>query len=87
MARARELEDEERTNPSTTTSPAEGSDSFSDDPDDDRPATILRDEDMTDLENGVDAGDYRDDCTDDDDNVFRQGDGEEDSVRMSKQSR
>ncbi|KAI9720414.1 MAG: hypothetical protein M1812_002920 [Candelaria pacifica] len=88
MARAQELEDEERANPSATASPTDRNDSFSDDPDDDRAATILRDEDMNDLEGGADAGDYRDDFTDDEDeDVFRHDDGEEGSIGLDKQPR
>ncbi|KAI9794484.1 MAG: Tlg2-vesicle protein [Candelina submexicana] len=86
MARAQELEDEERANPSVSASPTQRTDSFSDDPEDEGAASMLRDEDMNDVEYGADAGDYRDDFTDGDD-IFRHGDGEGGSIGLGKQSR
>ncbi|KAI4193984.1 MAG: hypothetical protein LQ346_003782 [Caloplaca aetnensis] len=73
-ARARELESEERNGSRQPGSRG----TFSDDADDDdaATATLLRD-DQIDFRADQDPHSYRDEFTDDEDNVFRFGDGDE----------
>ncbi|KAL8762127.1 MAG: hypothetical protein Q9184_001812 [Pyrenodesmia sp. 2 TL-2023] len=82
VARARELESEERNGPRQ---PAPRGRAFSDDADDDAAtATLLRD-DQIDFPADHDPQSYRDEFTDDEDNVFRFGDGdEEEGIGLDK---
>lgn len=83
VARARELESEER-NASRQPGPRSGA--FSDDADDEAAtATLLRD-DQIDFPADHDPRSYHDEFTDDEDNVFRFGDGdEEEGIGLDKQ--
>ncbi|KAI9813125.1 MAG: Tlg2-vesicle protein [Pycnora praestabilis] len=78
-ARAEQLAEEERTK--LRNSPHEERiGSFSDDPDEQTAAdTVAREDGSSNLENGVEGDGYRDDFTDDEDDVFRGGDGDEET--------
>lgn len=81
-ARARQLEAEERSGLQRTQS---RSTEYSDDADENMAtATILRD-DQIDFRDDEDTHDYRDEYTDDEDNVFKHGDGdEEEAIGLDK---
>lgn len=82
VARARELESEGRTG---LRQPGPGVGEFSDDADDHTAtATLLRD-DQIDFRDEHGSRDYRDGYTDDEDDVFRFGDGdEEEGIGLDK---
>lgn len=67
MARARELEAEERAHARDSFSREDRTGNFSDDPDDIPSGGVLRDDDISLFENDPDGFDYRDEFTDDED--------------------
>ena len=84
MARSRQLEAETRSiGRQATTQPTD----FSDDPEEQTAtATLIRDDQIDFLDQEVDNG-YRDECPNDDDDVFRYGDGDEEegAIGLDKQ--
>lgn len=81
-ARARQLESEERSgsqhSQSRSTEYSDGADENT------ATATVLRD-DQIDFRDDDDTHDYRDEYTDDEDNVFKHGDGdEEEAIGLDK---
>ncbi len=89
VARARQLEEEERSSLRQSASRGENNGEFSDDPEGETAAaTALRDDDIDFFDEDEDEGAerYRDDFTDNEQDVFSHGDGdEEDSIGLNKQ--
>ena len=78
MARSREIEAGEQVN--IRRPPTRSANSFTDDPEDQvEAATLIQDDQIDFLDNEGDDL-YRDDVTDDDDDVFRYKDGDEEEV-------
>lgn len=87
ISRSEELEGEERASLRRSTSQSGRSEDFSDDPEE-RTATaaILRDDDIDFLNDEETRHGYRDEFTDDEDDVFRHGDGDgEEAIGMDTQ--
>lgn len=89
MARAEQLEEEERSGLRQSVARGEGYGEFSDEPEDEAAAsTVLRDDDVDFFEDmdGGDAGGYRDDSSGTEQDVFSHGDGDEEiSIGLNKQ--
>ncbi|KAA6415590.1 MAG: hypothetical protein FRX48_00306 [Lasallia pustulata] len=87
VARSRELEAEERASLRHSASQSGRGADFSDDPEEQvAAAAILRDDDIDFLDNEETRPGYRDEFTDDEDDVFRHGDGDdEEAIGMSDQ--
>lgn len=80
VARSRELEGEERASLRHSASQSGRGGDFSDDPEEQAAAaTVLRDDDIDFLDNEETIDGYRDE-TDDDDDVFRHGNGDDDEA-------
>lgn len=88
IARARQLEEEERSSLRQAASRGEYNEDFSDGPEDEAAAaTVLRDDgiEFFDEHEDGDARGYRDDLAEDEQNVFRDGDGDEEgSIGLNK---
>lgn len=90
IARAEQLEAEERSSLRQSVARGEGYGEFSDEPEDEAAAaTVLRNDDLDffdDTDTG-DAGGYRDDTSGAEQDVFRHGDGDEEgSIGLGKQN-
>lgn len=88
IARSEELEAEERASLRRSTSQSRRGGDFSDDPEERTAAApILRDDDIDFLDDEETRHGYRDEFTDDEDDVFRHGDGDdEEAIGMETQS-
>ena len=76
-ARAKQLETEERNNFDRTTLQVPG---FADDPEEQRAtATLVQDDQIDFLDSESRGDDYRDEFSEDEDNVFRYADGDDDT--------
>lgn len=86
IARAEQLEEDERSDLRQSVARGEGYGEFSDDPEDvAAAATVLRDDDV-DFFDHADSGGYQDDSSSTEQDVFRLGDGdEEDSIGPNRQ--
>ena len=86
LARSRQIEAEERDN---SRRPSAQHGEFSDDVEDEAAtATLIRDDRIDFLDREGASGGYRDEFTDDEDNVFRYGDGDEEAeaIGLDKQT-
>jgi len=81
VARAQQLEAEERNSAPRTTAPVSG---FTDDPEEQQAtATLIRDDQIDFVDPRSSKGAYQDDFSEDDDDVFRYGDGDDDESAIS----
>ena len=86
MARSRQIEAEERAN---NRQPSAQPGDFSDDIEEQAAtATLIRDDQIDFLDHEGEFDGYRDEYTDDEDDVFRQGDGDggEEAISLDKQT-
>ena len=83
IARSQQLEAEERNNLGTSTTHRPG---FSDESDEQAAANLLRDDEIDFPDHEERSGLYRDEFTDDEDDVFRSADAdEEDAINLVRQ--